>query len=157
MTVPNEEPEDKTFWQKLTSNLTSLPAAGLLGGGLIHASKPEEGKEWDDMAWYEKAALTVGSKLEGLQEGVAGFFGLEDYVDTSLSDTLETSKFGPEKFVGTSLQTGGNISGEGVSRQPGGQGAAGTSSSGTSLGRQLALEEEPALENDNINENNFNF
>ena len=137
--------------------------AGFLAGGLssLTADNIEKGKKWDDLEWYEKAAANLSASTEGIAEGVAGIVGLEDEVGHDAQDRLAQLKYKRSDDAAKST-LGGAISGasgggEVLPMAGVGGGAQGASNEGTSLGRALAVEEEPALEDTNYNNNNFTF
>jgi hypothetical protein len=76
-------------------------------------------------------------------------------------DALVNEHDALDKYAGSSMQTGGGISGQGEQMKIHGGGVKGMGGSplegGESLGRRLAIQEEPALEEDNYNYNNFSF
>ena len=47
---------------------------------------------WDDVPWYERAILNVGSGLESVGKKIGGFVGLDDYVSSSFTDTKNKIK-----------------------------------------------------------------
>ena len=138
-------------------------AGGLLGGASgAEAKTIDPNKNFKDLPWYDRVATTLAAKTEGLEKGVAGFFGLEDYVGTENQDLLDSLQHKRADDFGSSLQMGGNITGGAgggaQSPQMGGVGVGGqTPNQGISLGKALALEEDPALEQTNYNNNNFSF
>jgi len=135
-------------------------AGGLFGGvSGAEASSVDQDKNFKDLPWYDRVATTMAAKTEGLTKGVAGFFGLEDSVSSENENLLDRLKHERSDDSGTSFQMGGNVTG-GNGGYPGTetpQGAGVVSNQGTSLGRALAMEEEPALEQTNYNNNNFSF
>lgn len=64
-----------------------------------------------------------------------------------------------DENTGSSLEMGSGVTGGGedAMKVHGGGMSGGTPSMGQSLGRELAIEEEPALADENHNENNFSF
>jgi len=138
-------------------------AGGLFGGASsAEAESIDPNKNFKDLPWYDRVAATMSVKAEGLTQGVAGFFGLEDYVGSENQDLLASLNHKRSDDFGTSFQNGGNITGgSGGSQQApqmGGIGVGGESpNQGISLGRALALEDEPALQQQNYNNNNFSF
>lgn len=138
-------------------------AGGLLGGASgAEAESIDPNKNYKDLPWYDRVATTLSAKGEGLTRDVAGFFGLEDEVGTENQDLLDRLKHERSDDFASSFNTGGSITGGSGGGAPGAQmggvGAGGTSpNQGVSLGRALALEEEPALEQTNYNNNNFSF
>ncbi len=138
--------------------------AGLFMGGVsgADANAIDPNKSYKDLGFFDRASATIAAKTEGLTRDVAGFFGVEDAVGTENKDLLSRLQHERRDDAGTSFQTGGNISGGSSgglqAPQMGGMGAGGqTPSQGISLGRALALEEEPALQDQNYNNNNFSF
>ena len=138
-------------------------AGGLFGGASsAEAESIDPKKNFKDLPWYDRVAATMSAKAEGLTQGVAGFFGLEDSVGSENQDLLASLNHKPSNDFGTSFQSGGNITGGSAGGQPsaqmGGVGVGGESpNQGISLGRALALEDEPALQQQNYNNNNFSF
>lgn len=138
-------------------------AGGLLGGASgAETSAIDKNKSFRDLPWYDRVASTLAAKGEGLTRSVAGLVGLEDEIGTENQDVLDRLKYERSDDFGTSFQSGGSISGaiggETSMPQMGGVGGAGaTPNSGISLGKALAIEEEPALEEVNYNNNNFSF
>lgn len=140
---------------------------GLLGGVLgagttAEASTIDKNKNYKDLGFFDRASATLSAKTEGWGNNIAGVFGFEDAFGTENEDLLARLKHGRSDDAGTSFQTGGNITGGSgggeTAPQMGGMGAGGqTPNQGTSLGRALALEEEPALQQENYNNNNFSF
>lgn len=142
-------------------------AGGLMGailGG--EASKETETidpiKDFKNLSWGDRVASTMSAKAEGLTQGVAGLVGLEDSVGTENEDRLSALKHKSSDHAGSSFKMGGNITGGSAggqtSPQMGGAGVGGASpNQGISLGRALALEDEPALQQTNYNNNNFSF
>ena len=53
---------------------------------------PSNYKSWDEVPWYERAVLNVGSGLESVGKKVGGMVGLEDYVSSSFTDTKNKMK-----------------------------------------------------------------
>ncbi len=47
---------------------------------------------WNDVPWYERAILNVGSGLESVGKKIGGFVGLDDYVSSSFTDTKNKIK-----------------------------------------------------------------
>ena len=47
---------------------------------------------WDDVPWYERALLNVGSGFESVGKKIGGFVGLDDYVPSSFTDTKNKIK-----------------------------------------------------------------
>lgn len=47
---------------------------------------------WNDVPWYERAILNVGSGLESVGKKIGGFVGLDDYVSSSFNDTKNKIK-----------------------------------------------------------------
>lgn len=138
-------------------------AGGIIGGGSAEKSEAiNPQKNFKDLSWGDRVAATLSAKAEGLTQGVAGFFGLEDAVGSENQDLLASLNHKRSDDFGTSFQTGGNITGGSAggqtSAQMGGVGSGGASpNQGISLGRALALEDEPALQQKNYNNNNFSF
>lgn len=140
-------------------------AGGLMGailGG--EASKETEtidpNKDFKNLSWGDRVASTMSAKAEGLTQGVAGLVGLEDSVGTENEDRLSALKHKSSDHAGSSFKMGGNITGGSSGGQPSPQmGGMGGSSpnQGISLGRAVALEDEPALQQTNYNNNNFSF
>jgi len=135
-------------------------AGGLLGGASgAEASSIDKNQKFKDMPWYDRVATTMASKTEGLTKNVAGFFGLEDSVGSENQDLLSRLQHERSDESGTSFQMGSNITGGSGGSSGTAMNAPGTalSNQGTSLGRALAMEEEPALDQTNYNNNNFSF
>ena len=140
---------------------------GLLGGGLglgttAEASTIDKDKNYKDLGFFDRASATLSAKTEGWGNDIAGIFGFEDAFGTENQDLLDRLKHERSDDAGTSFQMGGNITGgmggETQGPQMGGIGAGGQApNQGISLGRALALEEDPALEQENFNNNNFSF
>jgi hypothetical protein len=147
--------------------LLGAGVGGLLGGASgagfgAEAESIDPKKNFKDLSWGDRVATTMASKAEGLAQGVAGFFGLEDYVGSENQDLLANLNHKRSDNFGISFQSGGNITGGSAggqtSPQMGGAGVGGASpNQGISLGRALALEDEPALQQTNYNNNNFSF
>jgi len=53
---------------------------------------PSNYKSWDEVPWYERAVLNVGSGLESVGKKLGGFVGLDDYVSSSFTDTKNKMK-----------------------------------------------------------------
>lgn len=157
--------------------------------------KPSEYKSWDDVPWYERAALNIGSGVESAGKKIAGFVGLDDYAPSMFTDTKNQIKsdisqkgssegwnwetFGKgtggykiydalvndhpnlSESTGSSLEMGAGVSGGGENQMKVYGGGVNTQAapptSGTSLGKALAIEPEIALQDENFNYNNFNF
>ena len=136
---------------------------GLAGiGSSAESSRIDENKKYDDLSWYEKVATTVAAKTEGLTDNVAGFFGLEDEVGRDNRTLLERLQYKRSDDYGTSLQTAGNVtaptSGPTREQQNASSGiGAMTPSTNSTLGKKPALQEEPAIDQVNYNNNNFSF
>ena len=151
-----------TLW-KNKGKIATMGAGplGLAAGAIFDRdySKVGEGKKYEDLPWYDRAGATLKATGEGLLEGAAGLVGLEDEVGHENQDILAGLKHDAEDDYGTSFNTGGSITGGSGGKSPQGQagGAMGEPTSGSSLGRALAVEQEPALEGQNYNNNNFNF
>ena len=132
--------------------------AGLLmgGGSAAEASTIDPKKSYKELSWYDKAAATISAKTEGLERGAAGIFGLEDYVGTEKQDLLARLKHKNEDDAGTSYQVGSQITGGGE-QQDNQAGVSGQMpSEGYSLGRRIAMEDDPALQNFN-NDQEYSF
>lgn len=138
-------------------------AGGFFGGASsAKAESIDPKKNFKDLSWGDRVAATMSAKAEGLAQGAAGFIGLEDAVGSKNQDLLASLNHKRSDDYGTSFQTGGNITGGSPgglpSAQMGGVGVGGESpNQGISLGRALALEDEPALQQTNYNNNNFSF
>jgi len=141
---------------------------GLIGGlaGLGTAAESstidKEKQKYDDLSWYDKAATTIAAKTEGLTKEVAGVFGLEDYVSSENQNLLDRLKYKRSDDFGTSLQNSGQVTGATSGAQGknnfSGQGLGGEGGTeGSTLGKKPALQQEPALDQVNYNNNNFSF
>lgn len=137
---------------------------GLLGAGsgLESSTIDKEKQKYDDLSWYDKAATTVAAKTEGLTKDVAGFFGLEDYVSSDNQNLLDRLKYKRSDDFATSLQNSGQVTGATSGAQGknnfSGQGLGGEGGTeGSTLGKKPALQQEPALDQVNYNNNNFSF
>lgn len=132
--------------------------AGLLlgGGSAAEANTIDPNKSFKDLPWYDRAAATISAKTEGLEKGVASFFGLEDEVGSEKEDLLASLKHQRDDEAGTSYQVGSQITGAGGS-QGAQEGVSGQiPSAGYSLGRRIAMEDDPALKNFN-NDQEYSF
>lgn len=141
---------------------------GLIGGltGLGTAAESstidKEKQKYDDLSWYDKAATTIAAKTEGLTKDVAGFFGLEDSVSSENQNLLDRLKYKRSDDFATSLQNSGQVTGATSGAQGknnfSGQGLDGEGGTeGSTLGKKPALQQEPALDQVNYNNNNFSF
>lgn len=152
-----------TLWEN--KGKIAMMGAGPLGwaaGGIFDRDYDEiaKGKKYEDLPWYDRIGISLKAKGEGLLESGAGLFGLEDEVGTTNRDILAGLKHKVSDDYGTSFSMGGNISGAsgGGLPQGGGGGMPGaTPNAGTSLGRAIAIEQDPALEEQTFNNNNFSF
>ena len=194
------------FFGDLWGGVKSV-AGGVAGGvsDIVHGKNPFAGsgsgpggnyKSWDEVPWWERTVMNIGSGVEGVGKKLMGVVGLDDYAPSSFTDEKDKMKsdiaqkgsssgwdwgvFGGgsqvgkiyDKFVndhpdlkdsaGSSLEMGAGVSGGG--EQSGGSqfgdnlpGRLGMQMGGNSLGKALALEEDPALKDENYNKNNFNF
>lgn len=104
----------------------------------------------------------VKSKIETelAQKGSTEGWDWREWWKGTLPHKLYDTAFGPgesdiEKYGETSMPTGGAITGATGGMPQGGVGQ--PIESGESLGRRLAVQEEPALEENNFNYNNFSF
>lgn len=136
---------------------------GLLGGATgafsSNMSQELEGKQkWKDLPWYDRLTTSIAAKTEGALSDIAGVVGLDDYVGDEDRKRLADLQYERADDAGTSFQMGGGVTGaQGGQFTP--QMNAGTSmpNQGFSLGKEIATEEEPALEQTNYNNNNFSF
>ena len=137
----------------IVSGMERLQKAALGMVGMEDAAQSSFTNERNRMKMQLKQqGSTDGLSLGGLWEGSQVY---------KLGDAL----FGDEnkklsETTGTSLQSGGGVTGGGedmLKISGGSPSRMGASQGEESLGRALAVEEEPALEQDNYNYNNFSF
>lgn len=112
--------------------------------------------DYKDASWKDKLIMNIFAKGEGVGNSIAGFFGFDDAFGTEMQQDLAALKFKPSDISSTDIEAGLNISGAEGGPERGGEMAAQSPAGNTSLGRFLALEEEPALKDTNYNKNNFN-
>lgn len=89
---------------------------GLIGGSLgaissLDAETVDPSKQsYESLPWYDRAATTIGAKLEGVGNSAAGLLGFEDAFGTELQDAESALKYKRSDSVGSSLANSGNIS-----------------------------------------------
>lgn len=116
------------------------------------------GKSWDDLNPFQKMSMTIQSKAEGILNTPAKWLGLDpsspmEDLMTKLKHSRMDDTIG-NMITGLSTGAGQRDQGEGGGFGSGGMGG---SPSDGSLGRPLALEEDPVLNLPVENYNNFSF
>lgn len=196
-----------SFFGDLWGGVKSV-AGGIAGGvsDIVHGKNPFAGSgsgpggnytSYDEVPWWERTILNVGSGIEGVGKKIMGVVGLDDYAPSMFTDEKEKMKsdiaqkgsssgwdwgtFGKgwggykiydqlvndhpslKDSAGSSLEMGAGVSGGGENSGGGNNlgdnlsTRLGMQMGGNSLGKALAIQEEPALQDENYNKNNFNF
>ena len=125
--------------------------------GLKFAEGDTSGKKWDDLNPFQKMSIGIQSKAEGIMNTPAK--GLDLDVNSPMQDLMTMLKHERlddtlGNFI-TGLSTGAGLKDQG--NQDITSGGMGGSPSEGSLGKPLALEEDPVLNLPTENYNNFSF
>ena len=137
----------------IASTATGLP------GAIVNAvSGSSDAKTWEDTPWYDRMATTIKSKAQGVMNTPLEWMGLDDYTNTSAQDHINQLKYKPTDDAVTSFDAGLSTAlGEELKASKGGSSDMGAQPQQGSLGRAVALEQDPVLDQPIDNYNNFSF
>ena len=136
----------------MASTVTGIP------GAIVNAvAGSSEAKTWEETPWYDRLATSIQAKGQNLLNTPLEWLGLDEYKNTSAQDRLNELKYKEsENAVGTFDAGLAAALGHEKERQEAPTPGIASGQEG-SLGRAVALENDPVLEQPVDNFNNFSF
>jgi hypothetical protein len=146
----------KDFMNDPFGSMASTMTGG--AGMLVNAiSGSSDAKTWEETPWYDRLATSIKAKGQSLINTPLEWLGLEDYTNTSAQDRINTLKYKEADNAVGNFDAGLAIAlGQEKQRQEVPQEGVAAGDQG-SLGRAIALENDPVLQQPVDNFNNFSF
>ena len=146
--------------QDFMSDPLGSMASTMTGGAgmLVNAiSGSSDAKTWEETPWYDRLATTIKAKGQSLLNTPLEWLGLDEYKNTSAQDRINELKYKEGENAVGNFDAGLSVPlGQEKQGQEAPQGGFASGQEG-SLGRAIALENDPVLDLPNDNFNNFSF
>ena len=136
----------------MANTITGVP------GMIVNAvSGSSDAKTWEETPWYDRLATSIKAKGQNLLNTPLEWLGLDEYKNTSAQDRINELKYKEGENAVGNFDAGLAIAlGQEKQRQEAPPGGVAAGDEG-SLGRAIALENDPVLQQPNDNFNNFSF